>query len=184
MNVNSCWCWSWWSRRHNDPAGPKRVFSNSGSAFSQRDDGPDRHHHHPSPLQDQMITKVLQERLIMKHERKRGERKLFRPQGSETPPIITARTPLYRRVHQCHGIDNAQYVCVLQPSETLRLAKLFRNISESECYQQSSYQGCPEKPNCHAEKGPIHRKIVVDCPLVITSKVKSFSRPYNSRKEE
>ena len=49
MNVNSCWCWSWWSRRHNDPAGPKRVFSNSGSAFSQRYDGPDRHHHAPPP---------------------------------------------------------------------------------------------------------------------------------------
>ena len=29
----------------------------------------------------------------------------------------------------------------------------------------------------HAENGPIDRKMVVDCPLVITSKVKIFSRP-------
>ena len=30
----------------------------------------------------------------------------------------------------------------------------------------------------HAKNGPIHRKMVVDFPLVITSKVKPFSRPY------
>ena len=36
----------------------------------------------------------------------------------------------------------------------------------------------------HAENGPIYRKVVVDCPLVITSKVKLFSRPDKTRKEE
>ena len=30
----------------------------------------------------------------------------------------------------------------------------------------------------HAENGPIYRKMFVDFPLVITSKVKPFSRPY------
>ena len=29
----------------------------------------------------------------------------------------------------------------------------------------------------HAENGPIHRKMVVNCPLVIVSKVKLFFRP-------
>ena len=36
----------------------------------------------------------------------------------------------------------------------------------------------------HAENGPIHRKMVVDCPLVITSKVKLFFRPDKTRKME
>ena len=36
----------------------------------------------------------------------------------------------------------------------------------------------------HAENGPIHRKMLVDCPLLITSKVKLFFRPDNSRKKE
>ena len=37
----------------------------------------------------------------------------------------------------------------------------------------------------HAENGPIHKKMVVGCPLVITSIVKPFSRPdKTSRKEE
>ena len=36
----------------------------------------------------------------------------------------------------------------------------------------------------HAENGPMHRKMVIDCPLVITSKVKPFSRPGKTRKEE
>ena len=36
----------------------------------------------------------------------------------------------------------------------------------------------------HAENGLIHRKMVVDCPLVITSKVKPFSRLDNTRKED
>ena len=35
-----------------------------------------------------------------------------------------------------------------------------------------------------AENGPIHRKMVDDCPLVITSKVKQFSRPGKTRKKE
>ena len=36
----------------------------------------------------------------------------------------------------------------------------------------------------HAENGPIHRKMVVACPLVITSKVKLYFRPDRTRKEE
>ena len=36
----------------------------------------------------------------------------------------------------------------------------------------------------HAENGPIHREMVVDCPLVITSKVKLFFRPDKTRKKE
>ena len=36
----------------------------------------------------------------------------------------------------------------------------------------------------HVENGPIHRKMVVDCPLVITSKVNPFSRPYQTRNVE
>ena len=36
----------------------------------------------------------------------------------------------------------------------------------------------------HAENGPIHRKMVVDCPLAITSKVKLFFRPDKTRKKE
>ena len=36
----------------------------------------------------------------------------------------------------------------------------------------------------HAENGPIHRKMVVDCPLVIISKVKLFFRPDKTRKKE
>ena len=36
----------------------------------------------------------------------------------------------------------------------------------------------------HAENGQIHSKMVVDCPLVITSKVKPFSRTDKTRKEE
>ena len=36
----------------------------------------------------------------------------------------------------------------------------------------------------HGENGPIHRKMVVDCPLVITSKVKLFFRPDKTRKKE
>ena len=36
----------------------------------------------------------------------------------------------------------------------------------------------------HAKNGPIHRKMVVACPLVITSKVELFFRPDNTRKEE
>ena len=36
----------------------------------------------------------------------------------------------------------------------------------------------------HAENGPIHRKMVVACPLVITSKVKFFFRPNKTRKGE
>ena len=35
----------------------------------------------------------------------------------------------------------------------------------------------------HAENDPIHRKMVVDCPLVITSKVKLFLRPDKTRTE-
>ena len=35
----------------------------------------------------------------------------------------------------------------------------------------------------HAENGPIHREMVVDCALVITSKVKPFSRPDKTKKE-
>ena len=34
------------------------------------------------------------------------------------------------------------------------------------------------------KKAPIHRKMVVDCPLVITSKVKLFLRPDKTRTEE
>ena len=36
----------------------------------------------------------------------------------------------------------------------------------------------------HGENGPIHRKMVVACPLVITSKVKFFFRPNKTRKGE
>ena len=36
----------------------------------------------------------------------------------------------------------------------------------------------------HAENGPIQRKMVVDCPLVITTKVKLFFRPDKTRKKE
>ena len=36
----------------------------------------------------------------------------------------------------------------------------------------------------HAENGPIHRKMVVDCALVIISKVKLFFRPDKTRKKE
>ena len=36
----------------------------------------------------------------------------------------------------------------------------------------------------HAENGPTHRKMVFDCPLVITSKVKLFFRPDKTRKKE
>ena len=36
----------------------------------------------------------------------------------------------------------------------------------------------------HAENGPIHRKMVVDYPLVIKFKMKPFSRPDQTRKEE
>ena len=36
----------------------------------------------------------------------------------------------------------------------------------------------------HAENGPIHMEMDVDCVLVITSKVKPFSRPDKTRKEE
>ena len=36
----------------------------------------------------------------------------------------------------------------------------------------------------HAENGPTHRKMVVDCPLVITSKGKLFFRPDKTRKGE
>ena len=64
---------------------------------------------------------------------------------------------------------------------------MLRNVSESECYQQFNIvhiRDALKKTNCHAEKGPIHRKIVVDCPLVISSKVKAFSTPYKTRREE
>ena len=36
----------------------------------------------------------------------------------------------------------------------------------------------------HAENGQIHRKMVVDCPLVITSKLKPFSKPDYTRNGE
>ena len=36
----------------------------------------------------------------------------------------------------------------------------------------------------HAENGPIHRKMDIACPLVITSKVKFFFRPNKTRKGE
>ena len=36
----------------------------------------------------------------------------------------------------------------------------------------------------HAENGPIHRKKVVDCPLVTISKVNLFFRPDKTRKKE
>ena len=36
----------------------------------------------------------------------------------------------------------------------------------------------------HAENGSIHRTMVVDCPLVITSKVKLIFRPDKTRKKE
>ena len=36
----------------------------------------------------------------------------------------------------------------------------------------------------HAENGPIQWKMVVECPLVITSKVKLFFRPGKIRKKE
>ena len=36
----------------------------------------------------------------------------------------------------------------------------------------------------HAENGPIHMKMVVDCPQVITSKVKLFFGPDKTRKME
>ena len=36
----------------------------------------------------------------------------------------------------------------------------------------------------HAENGPIHRKMVVACPLVITSEIKFFFRPNPTRKGE
>ena len=34
------------------------------------------------------------------------------------------------------------------------------------------------------KKAPIHRKMVVDYPLVITSKMKLFLRPHKTRTEE
>ena len=34
----------------------------------------------------------------------------------------------------------------------------------------------------HAENGLLHKKMVVDCPLVIPSKVKPFWRPVQTRK--
>ena len=34
------------------------------------------------------------------------------------------------------------------------------------------------------KKATLHRKMVVDCPLVITSKVKLILRPDNTRTEE
>ena len=36
----------------------------------------------------------------------------------------------------------------------------------------------------HAENGPIQRKMVVECPLVITTKVKLFFRPDKTRNKE
>ena len=36
----------------------------------------------------------------------------------------------------------------------------------------------------HAENGLIHRKMVVNCPIMITSKVKPFSRPHYTGKGE
>ena len=36
----------------------------------------------------------------------------------------------------------------------------------------------------HAKNGPIQRKMVIDCPLVITSKVKLFFRPDKTRKKK
>ena len=36
----------------------------------------------------------------------------------------------------------------------------------------------------HAKNGPIHRTMVVDCPLVITFKVKLIFRPDKTRKKE
>ena len=36
----------------------------------------------------------------------------------------------------------------------------------------------------HAKNGPIHRKMVVDRPLFITSKEKPYSRPDKTREEE
>ena len=36
----------------------------------------------------------------------------------------------------------------------------------------------------HAENGPIHRKMVVACPLLITTKEKFFFRPNKTRKGE
>ena len=44
--------------------------------------------------------------------------------------------------------------------------------------------GCRSFVRHHAENGPIHRKMVVDCPLVIISKVKLFFRPDKTRKKE
>ena len=41
------------------------------------------------------------------------------------------------------------------------------------------FHGCLFVCRHHAENGPIHRKMVVDCPLVVTSKVKPF--PHQTR---
>ena len=36
----------------------------------------------------------------------------------------------------------------------------------------------------HAKNGPIHKKMVVDCPLVIISKVEPVSKPDKAWKDE
>ena len=41
--------------------------------------------------------------------------------------------------------------------------------------------GCRSFVRHHAKNGPIQRKMVIDCPLVITSKVKHFFRPDKTR---
>ena len=98
----------------------------------------------------------------------------------------------------CHLVEKRElsaavsgFSCLTHISSSLSFSKVL--ISLSFCKRLPSHTGQEQlalgSPSCsfvrhHTENGPIHRKMVVHCPQVITFKVKPFSRPDKTKKKE
>ena len=83
---------------------------------------------------------------------------------------------------------------ITSPLKAFTFVVLFSSVSfvAKDCLLTGQEQACTRITRLfvrlfvchHVENGPIHRKIVFDCPLVIISKAKLFFRPDKTRKKE
>ena len=88
---------------------------------------------------------------------------------------------LVKLIFQWHFFDNFAFRYEKRPNMRLFAKDCLLTLVKSRLALGSS--GC-SFVRYHAKNGPIHRKMVVTCPLVITSKVKFFFRPNKTRKGE
>ena len=85
---------------------------------------------------------------------------------------------LVKLIFQWHFFDNFAFRYEKRPNMKLFAKDCLLTLVKSRLALGSS--GC-SFVRYHAKNGPIHRKMVADCPLDITSTVKRLSRPNQTR---